>query len=90
MTRRRALTWLAVFSYVVLGLLIFFPPKRYVKFFLFKCISLFLFCFLGEKNTSFINVLHGCGREDSTAFSFVTFGFWVPCDHVFPARVILT
>lgn len=71
--------WLAVFSYVVLGLLIFFfPQKGMLNFYLFKCISLFLFCFLGEKNTSFINVLHICGSLHKTvktpAFSFVTFG----------------
>lgn len=61
-----------------------------LNFYLFKCISLFLFCFLGEKNTSFINVLHICGSLHKTvktpAFSFVTFGLWVPCNHIFPTQ----
>lgn len=54
MTRRHAVTWRAVFSYVVLGLLIFFfPPKRYVKFLSIQMYQSFPFLFFRRKEYKF-------------------------------------
>lgn len=54
MIRRDALTCLAVFSYVVLELLIFFfPPKRYVKFLSIQMYQSFPFLFFRRKEYKF-------------------------------------
>lgn len=53
-TRRHVLMWLAVFSYVVLGLLIFFfPPKRNVKFLSIQMYQSFPFLFFRRKEYKF-------------------------------------